>query len=116
MRATSITVGLPVGDLPAAQRWYERVLDVPAPDLEPVDGVVEFEVGGRWLQLFVGQRAATDWVFRIGVSDVRAERDRLLGLGIDVGPVPEVAGVLAYCVFADPDQNQLSLCTLASSD
>ncbi len=45
MRATSITIGIPVSDLQAARRWYEKVLDVSEPDLEPVADIVEYGCG-----------------------------------------------------------------------
>ena len=77
----------------------------------PVDGVVEYKVGRCWLQLSQGRCAASDWVFRIGVDDVRAERDRLLGMGIEVSSIEEVDQVIAFCTFADPDGNQFSLYT-----
>jgi catechol 2,3-dioxygenase-like lactoylglutathione lyase family enzyme len=102
---TSITVGLPVRDLDAARGWYERVLGRVA-DIEPVPGIVEFEVHpGSWLQLHDGDQT----VFRIGVKDVGAARSRLLQSGIEVGPVERVEGVIAFCEFSDPDGNRLSL-------
>lgn len=112
MRATNITIGIPVSDLQAARRWYEKVLDVSEPDLEPVADIVEYQVGACWLQLGLGPVAATGWVFRIGVSDLVGERDRLLAVGVDVDPIEEVEDVLAYCTFSDPDGNQLSLYSL----
>jgi catechol 2,3-dioxygenase-like lactoylglutathione lyase family enzyme len=111
MNAKSVTIGVPVTDLEASRRWYERVLELGHPDLEPVDGVVEYKVGRCWLQLSQGRCAASDWVFRIGVDDVRAERDRLLGMGIEVSSIEEVYQVIAVCTFADPDGNQFSLYT-----
>jgi catechol 2,3-dioxygenase-like lactoylglutathione lyase family enzyme len=112
VHASSITVGVPVSDLDASRRWYERVLGLARPDLEPVAGVVEYRVGTCWLQLSQGRVADTGWVFRIGVHDVRAERDRLLGLGVQVGRIEEIEDVIAFCTFADPDGNQLSLYSL----
>ena len=61
MHATSITIGIPVSDLQAARRWYEKVLDVSEPDLEPVADIVEYQVGACWLQLGLGPVAATGW-------------------------------------------------------
>jgi hypothetical protein len=82
MRATSITVGVPVSDLDGARRWYEQVLGI-GPGIEPVRGVHEYEVSrGCWLQLFEGETSSSERVFRIGVEDVERERDRLLSLGM----------------------------------
>jgi predicted enzyme related to lactoylglutathione lyase len=102
---TSVTIGLPVRDLDAARAWYERVLGKVA-DIEPVPGILEFEVHpGSWLQLHDGDRT----VFRIGVKDVEAARDRLATMGIFVAPIERVEGVIAFFEFSDPDGNHLSL-------
>jgi hypothetical protein len=41
----------PVSNLSRSVEWYQQVLELSEPDLEPVDGVVEFRVGPIWLQL-----------------------------------------------------------------
>ncbi len=111
MDATSVTVGVPVRDLDAARGWYEALLGIDGAALEPVDGIVEYEVGGCWLQLLEGQPGG-DWVFRIGVADVAAARDRLVGLGVQVSEIVHIAGAVAYCDLSDPDGNRLSLYTV----
>jgi catechol 2,3-dioxygenase-like lactoylglutathione lyase family enzyme len=73
---------------------------------------VEYEVGGVWLQLGEDDGGPGGWVLRVGVPDVHAERRRLLDLGIDVDPVEEVDGVIAFCDFRDPDGNKLSIYTV----
>jgi catechol 2,3-dioxygenase-like lactoylglutathione lyase family enzyme len=114
MDVTSVTVGLPVSDLTAAMHWYRRVLDLPDPDLEPAEGVVEFALGPVWLQL--GEeptaRSGAEAVLRLGVADVARERERLLGLGVAVGPVEHVEGAVDYVDLCDPDGNRLSLYSL----
>lgn len=114
MRVTSVTIGLPVTDLPRARRWYETVLEVEGPDVEPVEGVVEYRVGGIWLQLGESEERPGGSTVRIGVPDVRAERERLVGLGIGAGPVEVVEGVITYWDLQDPDGNRSSLYTLAT--
>ncbi len=112
MEVVSVTVGVPVTDLAAAVAWYRRVLELPEPDLEPADGVVEFRVGRVWLQL--GQEASPRGggvVVRLGVPDVDAQWARLRALGVDVGPVEHVPGAVDYVDFTDPDGNRLSLYT-----
>jgi catechol 2,3-dioxygenase-like lactoylglutathione lyase family enzyme len=109
IETTSITVGIPVGELEEATRWYARLLDA-GPDIEPVEGIVEFEVrDGVWLQLFEGSGGSGESVIRLGVPDVDAARERLGGLGFEVGEVERVPGVIAFCDIADPWRNQLSL-------
>ena len=113
MRTTSVTTGIPVKDLPSSRTWYEKVLEMEGPTLEPVEGVAEYEVGGTWLQLNQLQGGAPGgWVFRIGVPDVQAEHERLANLGIAVGPIQHIEDVLETFQFADPDGNLLSLYTL----
>jgi predicted enzyme related to lactoylglutathione lyase len=109
MDATSCTVTVPVRDVERARRWYARMLERDDADLEPDEGIVEFELAGCWVQLAEGEPGSTDWVLRIGVTDLVAERDRLRALGIDVDEPVEVPGVVVYCDFSDPDGNQLSL-------
>lgn len=111
---TSVTIGLPVTDLPRARRWYEAVLEVEGPDVEPVEGVVEYLVGGIWLQPGESEERPGASTVRLGVPDVHAERERLVGLGIGAGPVEVVEEVIACWDLQDPDGNRLSLYTLAT--
>lgn len=107
MQPTSVTVGIPVADLAAATAWYGAVLDR-RPAIEPVAGIVEYELAGTWIQLMGGQRGASGWVLRYGVEDLAAERARLSGLGVSVGEVETVPGVISFFDFMDPDDNALS--------
>lgn len=109
MDVTSVTVGLPVSDLAAARRWYEQLLEVDGPDLEPVPGLVEYRAGSAWLQLLEGPPAGDGAVVRLAVADVHAQRARLAALGVDVTEVEVVEGVVAFCDLADPDGNRLGL-------
>lgn len=115
VQVTSVTIGLPVSDLDAARRWYEAALQLSAPDLEPVGGVVEYQVGTVWLQLGEEDDARPEGsVLRVGVPDVHAERARLLALGIAVREPEVIDGVIAFCDFEDPDGNLLSFYTVFS--
>jgi lactoylglutathione lyase len=114
MDVTSVTVGLPVADVFAAARWYREVFGLGPPDLVPAASVVEFELGSVWLQLFEAppaQRAAGA-VARFGVADTAAERERLAGLGVGVGPLEHVPDAVDYFDFTDPDGNRLSCYTV----
>ena len=113
MDVTTLTVGLPVSDLDQAIKWYRTAFELPAADLEPAYGVVEFRLGPIWLQLSAASTArnGAQVVTRIGVPDVAAQRERLLSHGIDVGPIHHVEGVVEYVAFSDPDGNALSLYT-----
>lgn len=108
---TSVTVGVPVSDLAVARAWYDRVFVMP-PDIEPVPGIVEYQVASTWVQLMErmdGHTGARGWVLRVGVQDLDAERERIQGLGIEVSETTTVPGVISYFVFHDPDGNELSM-------
>lgn len=110
MLVQSVTVGLPVADLTRSVEWYRRAFRLEQPDLEPSEGVVEFRLGGIWLQLvrsLTGRSGGA--IVRLGVGDVARERARLARLGVAVGELERVEGVLEYFDFADPDGNRLGL-------
>ncbi|MBF4614339.1 VOC family protein [Curtobacterium sp. VKM Ac-1376] len=113
MDITSVTVGLPVTDIEASCLWYGAVFERTEPDLEPEDGVAEYEVGGIWIQLYVDDQAEENPVsVRFGVDDVAAQHARIGALGIDIGPVECVDGAVDWFDVRDPDGNVLSLFSL----
>jgi len=116
MDITSATIGITVSQLALSQLWYQAVFELDAPDLAPVDGIVEYEVGGIWIQLNEEPDAppASGVVLRFGVSDVALEHTRLELLGVDVSPIVHVDGAVDFFDLADPDGNTLSLYTVAS--
>lgn len=111
MNVSGVTVALPVSDLDSAANWYQRVLELSEPDLQPVDGVVEFKIGSLWLQLGEEStaRSGAQVVTRFGVDDAGQERQRLERLGIPVGPLEHVPGAVNYFDFQDLDGNMLSM-------
>lgn len=110
MRITSVTIGIPVSDLEASKRWYEEVFELSAVDLEPADGVVEYEIGGCWLQLGQeGVSAASETAVRFGVDNVIREQARLARLGVQSSEVEHVEGAVDFFEFRDPDGNLLSM-------
>ena len=113
MDVTTVTVGLPVSDLGRAVEWYRSAFELPVAELEPVYGIVEFRLGPVWLQLSEEPttRSGAEVVTRIGVTDVAAQRERLLALGFHTSELHHVEGVIDYVNFVDPDGNALSLYT-----
>lgn len=113
MKIESVTIGLPTADLARSVAWYQRVLERDRPELEPVEGVVEFQVGPVWLQLGTDPattvRSGAEAVVRFGVADAAVEHARLVALGIDVGELVRIDGVIEFFDFADPDGNRLSV-------
>ncbi|ROP72409.1 VOC family protein [Curtobacterium sp. PhB115] len=113
MDITSVTVGLPVTDIEASCLWYGAVFERTEPDLEPEDGVAEYEVGGIWIQLYEDDSAEENPVsVRFGIDDVAAQHARIGALGIDIGPVECVDGAVNWFDVRDPDGNVLSLFSL----
>jgi predicted enzyme related to lactoylglutathione lyase len=104
---TSITVAIPVSDLSASTAWYDAVSDR-RPELEPVPGIVEYELGGIWIQLVGDRDGSHGWRLRYGVEDLQRERARLIVLGVSVEEVKTVPGVISFFDFSDPDGNGLS--------
>ena len=113
MDVTTVTLGLPVSNLEGAIEWYRAAFELPAAELEPAYGIVEFRLGPIWLQLSAEStdRSGAQVVTRIGVTDVAAQRERLVALGIEAGPLHHIEGMIDYIEFADPDGNALSLYT-----
>jgi predicted enzyme related to lactoylglutathione lyase len=73
-----------------------------------MEGIVEFNVGGTWLQLSKGKTDSKEWVFRIGVDDLMNERKRIQDLGIKIEGVKTVPEIITYFDLIDPDKNRLS--------
>jgi predicted enzyme related to lactoylglutathione lyase len=98
-----------VADWPGAVRWYAAVLGL-RPVVEDAESQFALlEAGVSRLALKGGAEARQEgstpnvrFVFQVGNVDV--ERDRLIGLGVDVGPAmdnPTEAYRAATCVACD---------------
>jgi hypothetical protein len=107
---TGITHCVTVDETSEGRRWYTALVGR-APDIEPVPGVLEWEIlPGLWLQVSAdGAGGADSQMLRIGVADIEDAAERLAAVGIDVGPIERVEGVVAYCEFADSSGNALSI-------
>lgn len=115
MKCIEVTVGVHVRSLADARRWYERLLGK-GPELEPVPGIVEFNVCGAWLQLEEGPVVPGSSALRFGVPDLGTERTRLEGLGVRLGETVTVPRVIRFFDFADPDGNSLGCYELLKSE
>ena len=115
IETTSITVGIQVGNLKEGVEWYRRLL-MASPDLEPVGGVLEYEIrNGFWLQISEGNQNSGGSVVRFGVKDLDAARESLLDRGIKVDEIVRIESLIAFFDFQDPWENQLSFYELLSS-
>jgi catechol 2,3-dioxygenase-like lactoylglutathione lyase family enzyme len=95
-------------DYAAARGWYVRVLGR-EPDLEPIEGVGEWQIAATaWLQLAEDHYRAGRTAVRIGVDDLAAQIADLTAEGIDTGEVVVIADMVKVVDVADPDGNEVS--------
>ncbi|EAD8644304.1 VOC family protein [Listeria monocytogenes] len=108
LNAKSITIGLPVSDLEKSAIWYEKLL-MSDEKLVPVEGVIEYQIGSVWIQLFEEKINASKNVLCLEAENLEVEFERLKTLGIITNEViEELSGILRYFDFTDPDGNKLS--------
>lgn len=97
-------------DLAAAEDWYTRLLGR-GPDHRPMDTLVQWELSGQGgLMLSTSDEIAGGGAVFLYVDDLAAERSRLQGLGIVLGP--DIEG--DYSTLAqvrDADRNLVTLAT-----
>jgi catechol 2,3-dioxygenase-like lactoylglutathione lyase family enzyme len=103
-----VSVWYRVRDLAAARAFYRDVL-----------GFRETfsDQDGRWLQLQRADMVIALWeaqgdeggVASVNVDDLRAEVERLRGLGVDVGTIVELHGQVRIVDIFDPDGNRIQL-------
>lgn len=95
-------------DIVAARSWYCEVMGR-GPDLEPIDGVAEWQITATaWLQLMEDHTRAGRSAVRIGVDDLDAQITELARLGIDTGEVVVIADLVKVVDVVDPDGNEVS--------
>ena len=110
MKLQKAYTALHTADLSAAEGWYTKLLGR-GPNYRPMDTLVQWELfdqGG--VALSSDDEIAGRGVMFVIVDDVAAERRRLQGLGIVLGP--DIKG--DYSTLAqvrDPDGNLLTLAT-----
>jgi len=116
MEITSTTIGIPVSNLALSQRWYQAALELAPPELEAVEGTVEYALEGLLLQLTEEPAvvASGSVLLRFGVNDIQFEHDRLTLLDIDVSPIVHVDGAVDFFDFVDPDGHTFSLFSLVA--
>ncbi|WP_050614871.1 VOC family protein [Bacillus testis] len=104
-----MTTQVRVSNIKEGQKWYEALLNK-KPDFIPHEGFAEWElIPGCWLQVAEGILIDGNGPLRLGVTDIEAERDRLVEeLKMDRFDIllrPEVS--VKWGTFTDPWGNQL---------
>jgi predicted enzyme related to lactoylglutathione lyase len=96
------------GDFATALSWYRRVIGR-EPDLEPIDGVAEWQITATaWLQLAEDPKRAGRSAVRFGVDDLAAQIAELNDAGIATGESVVIADMVKVVDIADPDGNEVS--------
>jgi predicted enzyme related to lactoylglutathione lyase len=95
-------------DFATARSWYSHVLGRD-PDLEPMDGVAEWQITATaWLQLVEDAERAGKSAVRFGVSDLAAQIAELNDAGIATAEPVVIADMVTVVDIADPDGNEVS--------
>jgi hypothetical protein len=95
-------------DYVTTRSWYVRVIGR-EPDLEPIDGVGEWQVAATaWLQVAEDHDRAGKTAVRIGVDDLAAQIADLAAAGIETGEPVVIADMVKVVDVADPDGNEVS--------
>lgn len=95
-------------DYAAARAWYIRVIGR-EPDLEPIEGVGEWQIAATaWLQVVEDHDRAGKTAVRLGVDDLGAQISALEAEGIATGELVVIADLVKVVDVADPDGNEVS--------
>jgi hypothetical protein len=95
-------------DYVTARSWYSRLIGRD-PDLEPIDGVAEWQIAATaWLQLVEDPERAGRSAVRFGVGNLDAQIAELNDAGIATGEPLVIAGMVKIVDIADPDGNEVS--------
>jgi hypothetical protein len=91
-----------------ARSWYSRLIGRD-PDLEPIDGVAEWQIAATaWLQLVEDPERAGRSAVRFGVGNLDAQIAELNDAGIATGEPLVIADLVKIVDIADPDGNEVS--------
>ena len=109
MDVQAVSIALPVRDIDAALAWYRQALELGEPDLVPMEGLVEFDLGVIWLQLTTSPDTAGQDGIRLtfSVEDAAQEHERLADLGMTVTELERVEGAVEFFELVDPDGNRI---------
>lgn len=104
------TVWYHVKDLDAARRFYRDTLDFEETAVDFDERWSHLRRGAMEIGLAQGDPRDDGVVAHVDVDDVKAEADRLRGVGVNVGVVVEIPqGVMRLLDVFDPDGNRIQL-------
>jgi predicted enzyme related to lactoylglutathione lyase len=97
---------LPVTDHAKAVAWYEKWIGR-APDVEPMEGVAEWELAGNaWIQVALDPGPAGRTTVVVGVEDVDVQRSACAAVDVAVGDVVD-HGFVRTAEAVDPAGNTI---------
>lgn len=95
-----------VSDMARAEEWYAALLARPADD-HPMPTLTQWRnIGTAGIQILLDAAKAGMSVITIVTPDIENERDRLAGLGLDIGPISR-GGFGAIAEMTDHDGNRI---------
>jgi len=99
---------VPVADLPASRRWYERLLGR-VPDNSPMASLDEWRVTDTgWLQVSADTDRAGSAVINFAVDDLAMHLEGLRSRDLAPGPIQEVNKGVQLSAITDPDGNTIT--------
>lgn len=108
-RFNDIAAVIATKDYASVRSWYVRVIGR-EPDLEPIEGVGEWQIASTaWLQVVEDHDRAGKTAVRLGVDDLGAQIAALEAEGIATGELVVIADMVKVVDVADPDGNEVSL-------
>ena len=103
---TSVVAVLPVVDHAGAVAWYQKWIGR-APDLEPMEGVAEWQVAeNAWIQVSADPTTAGKSTVVVGVKDIDTQRADCAAAGVTVGDVADY-GFIKTAEAIDPAGNKI---------
>jgi catechol 2,3-dioxygenase-like lactoylglutathione lyase family enzyme len=107
-RFNDIAAVIATKDYAIARSWYVRVIGR-EPDLEPIEGVGEWQIAATaWLQVVEDHDRAGKTAVRLGVDDLGAQISALEADGIATSELVVIADLVKVVDVADPDGNEVS--------
>ncbi|MEM7428727.1 MAG: VOC family protein [Pseudomonadota bacterium] len=101
---------LRVPDIGEGVEWYRQVLGR-APDMQPVEGVAEWEIlPGSWFQVIEARPDPGRNRVRLGVNNLEHEIERLRETpGLELAEPVVLEGIIVYADGEDPFGNRIGL-------
>ena len=97
---------LPVAEHATAVAWYRKWIGR-APDVEPMDGVAEWQLAeNAWIQVSVDQETAGRTTIVVGVNDVVSQHAACARVDVVVGDVSDY-GFIKTAEAVDPAGNKI---------